>query len=384
MRQAVLDVAGRLSREDDTTLADAESMLSTLLRSREIEFDAGLGLGNLDEFMAYMNIERGFKIGIPPLDMIGITPTRKTLFCKLGVAGRGKTWFLVHCGKQALRAGLRVVHISLEIDAPSVLSRYYQSMFTASEHQVKHLITTLTTDHTGRVTASPQTEVDPAFAFRHDGQINPELHTELAVRLTHIGATAENLRIRSWPPRVASIDSIEAYLDTLADMGHFQPDIILVDYPQLLKASVNHYRLELGQNVEHLRRIAIERNCAMVMVHQSSRAGAKSKSVGMTHIAEDWSVVQTSDFLLAYSATESEQAFGLARLHIEKARVPGAKGKTLIVSQNYDIGQYCLSAVLIPPNYLDYMEARSPHQRPGVEAAPDDDDVPDDEEGPFE
>ena len=43
MRQAVLDVAGRLSREDDTTLADAESMLSTLLRSREIEFDAGLG-----------------------------------------------------------------------------------------------------------------------------------------------------------------------------------------------------------------------------------------------------------------------------------------------------------------------------------------------------
>ena len=97
------------------------------------------------------------------------------------------------------------------------------------------------------------------------------------MRLMQLGTVAENLRIRSWPPRVASIDSIEAYLDTLADMHHFQPDLILVDYPQLLKASVNHYRLELGQNVEHLRRIAIERNCAMVIVHQSSRAGAKSK-----------------------------------------------------------------------------------------------------------
>ena len=380
MRQAVLDVAARLSREDETTVEDAEEMLSTLLRSREVEFDQGLSLESLDTFMRYLQVERGFPIGIGPLDKIGITPTRKTLMCKLGVAGRGKTWFLVHCGKQALRQGLRVVHFSLEIDAPSVLSRYYQSLFGASEHQVRHIITELQTDHTGRVTATKQTETDPAFAFRHDDQINPELQTELTVRLTQMGTVAENLRIRSWPPRIASIDSIEAYLDTLADMHHFQPDLILVDYPQLLKASVNHYRLELGQNVEHLRRVAIERNAAMVIVHQSSRAGAQSKRVSMTHIAEDWSVVQTADFLLSYSATESEQAFGLARLHIDKARVPGAKGKTLILSQNYDLGQYCLTSELMPPNYLDYMEAKRAQPAGSATDAASDDDAPDDED----
>ena len=54
MRQAVLDVAARLSREDETTVEEAEGMLSTLLRSREVEFDQGLSLESLDTFMRYL------------------------------------------------------------------------------------------------------------------------------------------------------------------------------------------------------------------------------------------------------------------------------------------------------------------------------------------
>jgi len=363
MRQAILDVAARLGREDDTTVADAEAMLAQLMRSREIEFDRGLSLEDMDKFIEHLTVERSFRLGIGPLDKVGVGPARKTLNTLIAVTGQGKTWWLVHVGAQALRQRLKVVHFSLEISAVAVLQRYYQSLFAVSERDVKHVVTELVTDHSGRIIHTKQTETDPAFSFRNgeDHAVNPELGLELSTRLMMLGSTAANLRIRAWSPRVTSIDSIEAYLDTLSEQEHFEPDLILVDYPQLMKASVDHFRLELGQNVEHLRRLAIERNAAVCIVHQSSRAGAKSKSVGMTHVAEDWSVVQTSDFVLSYSATTSEKRLGLARLHIDKARAPGAVGRTMILSQNYDIGQFCLSSVLMPDNYMDYMERAVPH-----------------------
>ena len=100
----------------------------------------------------------------------------------------------------------------------------------------------------------------------------------------------------------------------------------------------------------------------------------------MTHIAEDWSVVQTADFLLSYSATESEQAFGLARLHIDKARVPGAKGKTLILSQNYDLGQYCLTSVVDACQLSGLHGGQARTAAGSATDAASDDDAPDDED----
>jgi hypothetical protein len=357
--RAVLDVATRIQKGGDTTVEEAEAILHDLMRAREVEFDPGLTLQDVDQFIGHLTVERGMRLDIEPLDTMGVTPARKTLHTMLSVTGQGKTWWLVHVGAQALRQRLKVCHVSLEIDAPSVLQRYYQTLFTASEYQVKHAITELHTDDTGRMTKTTVSEADPEFAFRRPDktQINPELHNELTSRLRHLGGSAANLRIKTWPPRVVSIDSLEAYLDTLADTEHFEPDVLLIDYPQLMKLRVRDYRLELGQVVENLRRLAIERNLAVCIVHQANRIGAKAKSVGMAHVGEDWSVVQTSDFLLTYSATDSEKRLGLARLHVDKARVPGALGRTMILTQNYDLGQYAISAVLMPSNYLDYMEA---------------------------
>lgn len=378
--RAVLDVAARIQQGGDTTVEEAEAILSTLMRAREVEFEAGLTLQDVDQFISHLTVERGIRLGIGPLDAMAITPARKTLHTMLSVTGQGKTWWLVHIGAAALRQRLKVCHISLEIGAADVLQRYYQTMFNASEYQVKHAITELQTDASSRVTGMVTSLADPEFAFRspEGGIINPELQNELTSRLRKLGGSAANLRIKTWPPRVVSIDTVEAYLDTLSDTEHFQPDVILVDYPQLMKLAIRDYRLALGQTIEHLRRLAIERNVAMCIVHQASREGAKSKQVGMAHVAEDWSVVQTSDFLLTYSATTSERKLGLARLHVDKARAPGAVGRTMILTQNYDLGQYALSAVLMPSNYLDYMASSAPPRASVDEEASESEDVDDD------
>lgn len=365
VRAGVIDMAGKLQKSDDQTLAEVEEMLGNLARARATYFEPGLSLHDTKAFIEHMAVVRGIDLGIPPLDKAGVQPGRRKLFCKIGIAGRGKTWFLVHVGVRALRQRMKVLHISLEIEGLDVLGRYYQTMFSASENDVQHKITELETDQLGSVIAQTQRTVPPAFAFRVEGgDVNPELELELASHLGQYPGLMNNLRIRAWPPRTLTISAMESYLDTLADTDHWEPDVIIVDYPQLFKLNIDNYRLELGQAVENLRRIALERNAAVVMVHQGSREGAKSKVLSMTHIAEDWSVVQTADFVVSYSATEWEERFGLARMRVDKARAPGAKGRTLILTQNYDIGQYALSSALMPDNYMDYMDER----RPAVDA----------------
>jgi hypothetical protein len=90
------------------------------------------------------------------------------------------------------------------------------------------------------------------------------------------------------------------------------------------------------------------------MVHQANREGAKAKQVHSTHIGEDWSVVQTCDAVLTLSATDPERAMGLARLYVAKARTDRDRF-SMLLTQNYDIGQFCLSASLMPTNYEEYL-----------------------------
>ena len=299
---------------------------------------------------------------IPPLDAIGVVPQRGTLYVLVAVTGRGKTWFLVHCGARALSMRWRVAHVSLEIDAPDVLGRYYQTLWQASEHAEETSVTELDVEK-DRLKGLSKRMVPPRFAFRDvDNIVDPELATELELHMQHMGAGRDYLRVKAWPPHKVGIEQIEAYLDILAD-EHWHPDVLLVDYPKLFKfRSAETLRIELGYAVEDLRRIAQERNMAVVMVHQSNRKGASAQQVGLTHISEDWSIVQTADFVLSYSATESEEKYGLGRLHVDKARGPRNKGQTILITQNYAIGQFARQAYLMPDNYTAYMESQQAAQ----------------------
>ena len=103
--------------------------------------------------------------------------------------------------------------------------------------------------------------------------MDPELATELESHMQHMGAGRDYLRVKAWPPHKVGIEQIEAYLDILAD-EHWHPDVLLVDYPKLFKfRNTDTFRLELGHAVEDLRRLAQERDMAVVMVHQAKPQG---------------------------------------------------------------------------------------------------------------
>jgi hypothetical protein len=53
---------------------------------------------------------------------------------------------------------------------------------------------------------------------------------------------------------------------------------------------------------------------------------------------------------------------GLARIFIEKARNEAAKF-SVVVSQAYAIGQFCLDAIGVHSEYWDLLEAKSGHNK---------------------
>ena len=52
----------------------------------------------------------------------------------------------------------------------------------------------------------------------------------------------------------------------------------------------------------------------------------------------------------------------MGRLHVDKARGPRNKGQTILITQNYAIGQFARQAYLMPDNYTAYMESQQAAQ----------------------
>jgi hypothetical protein len=170
-----------------------------------------------------------------------------------------------------------------------------------------------------------------------------------------MGRRADNLVIKRFPNRSLTVAMLAGYLDRLDQVEHFNPDIICLDYAKLMKVSShNHqdFRLSLGENMERLRALAVERNLALVTADQLNRKGYGSEQARSMHIGEDWSQVHTADIVLTHSATDAELRHGLCRIYVDHARTEADKFG-ILVSQNFTIGQFGLQSAFLPANYYD-------------------------------
>jgi hypothetical protein len=137
---------------------------------------------------------------------------------------------------------------------------------------------------------------------------------------------------------------LEAYLDLLQQQFNFVPDILILDYPDLMSIDSGNLRIDTGRTFIGLRGLAVKRNMALATTTQGNRKAATAKTTRESDIGEDWSKVPTCDYLVTYSQSEAEEERGFARLLVEKART-AKKHYTILITQNYEIGAFCLSSV---------------------------------------
>lgn len=349
IKKAILDVADVVDEGEvsDTNIQKAEEIFTNALKRRSQLFDPGLSLGDPKRALAFLDDQdtEGFRTGIQVLDKAEIVPRRQTLFLFVGLPKQGKTWFLINVGKAALIDGHKVLHVSLEMSENQISRRYHQVLYAIAQKKDEIKRTRLIGVQKGELRDIKQEPFTPKHAFT-DGDI----YKYLSAKRRRIEKRLERVRIKSFPTGQLTLRGLEAYLDLMESQQNFVPDVLLIDYPRLMKISVKDHRLELGEIIKGTRGLAVERNMAVVAVSQSNRSGMKVGSrnnlpvLTLEHLAEDFSQAATADVVITYNQTLPERALKLARIFVAAAR-DREDLWTLLMSQNYDLGQFCWRSV---------------------------------------
>ena len=172
-------------------------------------------------------------------------------------AGIGKSWALVNVGANAVKAGLNVVHYTLELNEHYVGMRY-DSVFTGIANQ------------------------DLRY---HQDKIKKVID-DLPGTLT----------IKYYPTKAAGINTLAAHLERCR-VNDKKPDLVIVDYADLLRGQGKEKRHELGNIYEDLRGMAGEYQLPVWTASQANRSALQEDVIQADKIAEDYSKIMTADFV---------------------------------------------------------------------------------------
>lgn len=346
---AMVETMRKIQAQRELALPEVEEMWADLLRVRDATLDRGASLNDIDRLVDFLrNTAVEFTTGIDELDRRHIAPMRAAVFLLIAATGVGKSWGLIHLGKRALMQRKKVLHVSLEMSEEEVLMRYYQAFFGVPDREAKDatLVTTLEKDAMGRLSAIEREEVVPEFSLDSEN-----LEDELATRRALMEGKFKNIEIKRFPTRGLTVNQLRAYMDSLEAAG-FVPDVLVLDYIGIMKTDPKDHRISLGRTFEDFRGLCVERNVAGVTAQQLGRDAAKTGRGGQTNVAEDWSLIGTADVCVSLNATDAEKRYGLARLFVDKARRARDKFGVLL-TQNYDIGQFVLDSVPLDERRYD-------------------------------
>jgi len=326
----------------DGNVEEAESIILSATKSGKLHsFDHGMFLSESpSKVLNHLRTSSPFiPMGIPYFDSISLGPAPKEIITILAPPSRGKTWFMVHIGKQCLLRRKNVLHISLEMSEEKIMTRYYQSLFSISRRKARNKVAILKRNKSNNFDGIEFTKITRP-TFRNKG-----LASFIQGRMPSV-LNRYRLLVKQFPTGSLTIKQLETYLDNIEREYKFIPDVLIVDYADLMHLDYKNIRVETGQVFRNLRGLMIERNLAGVTASQSNRESSESKWVTMKHMAEDYSKAATSDMVVSICQTPLERSLGLCRLFVAKNRDEEDSG-TVLTTQGIPFGQFISDSVHI-------------------------------------
>jgi hypothetical protein len=274
---------------------------------------------------------------------MGVRPNRGELFLIIAAAKKGKSWWLTEIGKQGVAHRKSVLHITLENSQRLAAQRYVQALFSMAANPLRNLrVPSFARDEQGRCTAISMTDLT-ADGRNLPEVLSPDMKGRLSKRLRALKKRSR-LMIKQFPTASLTMPALNAFLDQLERTENFKPDLLIVDYVNLMAMDRKNMRTELGRTLMELRGIGVARNLAVVTATQGNKISATADTVGATMVAEDWSMIGTADTIVTYSQTVNEKKLNLARIFVAAARTV-RDGFMVLISQSYESGQFCLDSI---------------------------------------
>ena len=242
------------SPSDRVKLEHEEPRIATLVKPLDEHLSGGIGNGELGVYMG------------PP--------------------GRGKTLALVNMGVGAMLQGKKVAHVTLEIEARKVATRYDLRF------------TNLTFDQ-----LIQQKEV-------------------LNKKLAYIRKMGGDLIIKDYCSSAVSVSEIRQFLINNSSKTKRGFDLLIIDYGDLVSTERKYKepRFELGHIYTAMRRLAQELKIPVWTASQTTRDSLSKPVITMKDVAESFEKVKVADIVITICQTEEEEQDDLCRLFVCKSR----------------------------------------------------------------
>jgi KaiC/GvpD/RAD55 family RecA-like ATPase len=277
LTNAIINGASILEKGNQNT----NEILKMVQDALSVSFDSHLGHDYYHDiqtrFDAYHLKEDKITTGVPVLDKITLGGfSRKSLNCVLASSGCGKSLLLVSSACNAVRAGYNVLYITLEMSEVRIAERVDANMLS--------------------VTIPSLSKMDIKQYTQKIDDIKDAKHGRMI--------------IKEFPTSSASVLHFKNLLNELKLKQGFIPDIIMVDYINLMTSCrykagmVNSYGMVKAVS-EELRGLAVEQNVAILTATQTNRSGMNSSDIEMDQVSDSIGLVFTLDMLFALIRTEA-------------------------------------------------------------------------------
>jgi len=284
---------------------------------------------------------------------------------------KGKTWMLGEFTKAAALSGLKVASFNLEMSLTNMRKRTYMSLTGASEvagptifpcfdcvkNQSDNCRKDERTNHV-RIPNSFNTKTkyksctyckdidndDFEMAMWEEVIDVPKLEyfivKEKMTALQRIGKAS--VWIECLPRFSASVDDIERKLDNLESIHNFIPDVLIIDYADILKSNDTNLKgVEKEDDVWMcLARIASVRKMLVVVPTQLNKDSLDAKQIKTSHTAKWVGKLGHVDAMFALNQTPPEKEKGVMRVStLEHRHKDFIETDNCYVLQKYSSGQ---------------------------------------------
>ena len=231
-----------------------------------------------------------------------------------GNPGGGKSWGVIAMGAYAAALGYNVAHYTLEL-SEGYIGKRYDAVFSGID-------------------------VDKLDKHR------PEVEVAIA-------KIKGKIIIKEYAPKRASLDTIESHLQQLEHQNEFKPDIIIIDYLDMLRTKGRKERKdEIDDVYTDAKGLAKELGIPIISPSQANRTGADEDILQAKNAAGSYDKIMIGDIIISLARGIKDKVNGTGNWHFIKNRY-GADGLTFSSKINTANGYININEQPMSDNFED-------------------------------
>lgn len=271
--------------------------------------------------------------GVPAMDQMIGGLRRRQLSSWMGCYKGLKTWGLMSLANIGLMGGLRVCYISHEVTQEELELRFDMMHTARGTEMIGEQITYHAVNRDGSA-------IEPVTTWVRSVYDDKRAVERGRVAVRHFGG---ELIIRKYPMGQCTTHEIDRYLNYLETFENFVPDIVIIDYIDIMNLGDGETRDKLNRGYIWAKGLADERNIHVATASQANREAIRKARASMKDFAEDIRKAGNVDVAFAICRTELEVQHNLGHFLVIANR-SGPMDVMCTFSPCPTIGQFCLSS----------------------------------------